>query len=89
MFTNQLGETGLWKVTTLAGSVYKIDVNRKRVKRIHAGGNPLIADYEWSPYIEILSCTLGHPLVMTWNPEPQGNVLTRVSTTVASIERMD
>ncbi|WP_157509701.1 hypothetical protein [Leifsonia sp. Root4] len=85
--------TGRYVVTTVSGSRYRFDLDVREVRRDPgsplAGAPALRRDGESVDLLEIVSCTLGEPLVVLINLAVPGVWLTtRESTAVASIERV-
>lgn len=76
------------KVHTL-NSIYEIDCQHRRVRRIEGDGvpTPRFAPHGiWKPYVEILQCEVGKPLVIEWpDGQPELRDLT-VSSTVLALE---
>jgi len=78
--------SGNWKVFT-ANSVFLLDCDNKRVKRVHIGQNALPADDEWVEYEILGPCSVGKPMEFVWSLD--GTLKLRVTSAVEAIHRLE
>lgn len=57
------------KFVTAAGSVYEVDLDRLRIRRL-AGVHPMTerqaADDEWKNYYSLMGVAVGEPVIIAW-----------------------
>ena len=85
-------------ITTQSGSMYQVDEDNKRVRRLVGNGSPTIRigkDGDWRSYQEITNPKVGECLIIVWSSDvpllignEPGVPLTRTSV-VVSIENVN
>lgn len=72
-------------------STYEVDVNNKRIRRIHGTGETRITD-AWKEYLNATKPQVGFSMVVVWAVEPQAGsneVLTKTTQTSPVTEVID
>jgi hypothetical protein len=85
------GDTGYWLVTTVTGTRYVIDLDRRLVCRMPSPtATSMRRDFERVPLVRMTRCCIAQPLVMLINLKTPGALITqRTSSLVTFIDRID
>jgi hypothetical protein len=83
------------RVRTESGSVYDVDAERMRIRRVHGRHGPADSqpqDGIWRRIAGIEGPVVGHPMVVYWATEPVGGRRTDYgfrTTTVVAVDALD